>query len=93
MFNFLFRFIALLVAFAVIRSIIGMIARFFKQVTQNTQVPANPNQPPIIQSGGELRKDPVCGTFVSTGTSLKKTVNGEVIYFCSTTCRDKFKLA
>lgn len=43
-----------------------------------------------MQSAGELRKDPVCGTFVSTATSPKRVVNGETYYFCSTECRDKF---
>jgi uncharacterized protein len=41
--------------------------------------------------GGELKKDPVCGTFVPAATSLKKTVHGEVLHFCSSSCRDKYK--
>ena len=38
---------------------------------------------------GELKRDPVCGTFVSTAASVKKSVRGEVVHFCSTECRDK----
>jgi YHS domain-containing protein len=38
---------------------------------------------------GELKRDPVCGTFVSTAVSVKKSVRGEVLHFCSTECRDK----
>ncbi|HUA64040.1 MAG TPA: hypothetical protein VML19_35170 [Verrucomicrobiae bacterium] len=45
---------------------------------------------PQVPQGGELRRDPVCGTFVSTAVSLTKTVKGEVVYFCSKECRDKF---
>ncbi len=39
---------------------------------------------------GELKKDPVCGTFVAVSTSVKKTVHGEVVHFCSEACRDKY---
>jgi YHS domain-containing protein len=39
---------------------------------------------------GELKKDPICGTYVSTAGSLKQTVDGSTIYFCSKECRDKF---
>jgi YHS domain-containing protein len=40
--------------------------------------------------GGELKRDPVCGTFVATSTAFKKTVRGETIHFCSADCRDKY---
>ena len=40
---------------------------------------------------GELKKDPVCGTFISTETAFQKAVGGETMYFCSKECRDKYK--
>jgi len=43
------------------------------------------------QMGGELKRDPVCGTYVSTATSIKVTSGGQVIHFCSAACRDKFQ--
>jgi len=43
-----------------------------------------------VPEGGELRKDPVCGTYVSTVASLSEKVKGEMVYFCSSECRDKF---
>lgn len=46
---------------------------------------------PQVQAGGELKRDPVCGTYVSTAVSLSKTVKGQVVYFCSTECRDKYQ--
>lgn len=49
-----------------------------------------PGAPPV-QAGGELRRDPVCGTYVSTAVSITKKVNGEVLYFCSNECRDRYK--
>jgi YHS domain-containing protein len=41
----------------------------------------------------ELKKDPVCGTYVSAATSLTRTVNGSVVHFCSPECRDKYRVA
>ncbi len=48
-------------------------------------------QPPPVSPGGELKKDPVCGTYVSTATALQERVKEEVIYFCSRECRDKYR--
>jgi YHS domain-containing protein len=40
--------------------------------------------------GGELVKDPVCGTFVSAKSRHTKTIDGKTYSFCSRTCRDRF---
>jgi YHS domain-containing protein len=48
-----------------------------------------PGAPPL-QPGGELKRDPVCGTYVSTAVSVKRTVKGQVVHFCSQECRDKY---
>ncbi len=45
---------------------------------------------PRGQAPQSLKKDPVCGTFVSTATAMQKTKGGETYYFCSAECRDKF---
>jgi YHS domain-containing protein len=47
-------------------------------------------QPKPAAPGGELKKDPVCGTYVSTATGITRTVNGKVMYFCSNECREKY---
>jgi Cu+-exporting ATPase len=39
----------------------------------------------------ELRKDPVCGVYVSPETRVRKSVSGEEYFFCSESCRDRFK--
>ena len=49
------------------------------------------SRPPEVPSGGELKKDPVCGTYVSASASLTRTVNGAVLHFCSPECRDKYR--
>lgn len=91
------RFVVILLAsvllITVIRSIVGVIMRGFadllKGEAEKPQTASAPRRPEV-PVGGELKKDPVCGTFVSTATSLKKTVGGQTVYFCSPACRDKF---
>ena len=58
-----------------------------------TENPPGSKQPPSVPAGGELKKDPVCGTYVSTSASVTRTVNGEVLHFCSSECRDRYRLA
>jgi hypothetical protein len=45
---------------------------------------------PELQAGGDLKRDPVCGTYVSGAVSVKRTVKGIVVHFCSNECRDKY---
>jgi YHS domain-containing protein len=92
MFRLFFRFIVLLIIFAIIRYVITSVARFFSQVT-NPPTQRQPSQATSGTTGGELKQDPVCGTFVPTATSVKMTINGELVHFCSADCRDKFKVA
>ena len=92
MFRLFFRFIVLLIIFAIIRYIVTSVARFFSQAA-NPPAQRPPSQATSGATGGELKQDPVCGTFVPTTTSVKKTINGELVHFCSAACRDKFKVA
>jgi len=52
--------------------------------------PSGPRRPPVIASA-ELKKDPVCGTYVSTTASITSKVNGEIVHFCSPECRDRYR--
>ena len=38
-----------------------------------------------------MRKDPVCGTYVSVLAGVQQKVNGEMVYFCSDACRVKYR--
>jgi YHS domain-containing protein len=44
---------------------------------------------PLVVSG-EMKKDPNCGTYVSTELSLKSRYGGEVVHFCSRECQQQF---
>lgn len=92
MFRFILEFVGFLLFFAAVRTILSWIMRLFAQTvqTQGQQQSARTRQGGVLHSAGELRKDPVCGTFVPMQSSLKRTVNGETLYFCSVECRDRY---
>ena len=83
--------IASVLVITVVRSIIGIILKGFSDLFHPEQPGQRGTHAPAVPAGGELKKDPVCGTFISTTTSIQKRVGGEVYYFCSTECRDKFR--
>jgi len=84
----LYAIVAVL-AISLLRSVIGVLAKGFHDFVN----PAAQTQPrrPTVESGGELKRDPVCGTFISTSTALQKKVGKDVYYFCSEECKARFK--
>ena len=75
-----------LIFFLLLRSIL----RSIFAPPRNVPRPTAPPQEPTVVAGGELKKDPVCGTYISTSLAVTRKVKGEVVYFCSNECRDKF---
>jgi len=86
------RFFVILIVTALaitfLRSVMNLIARGFSDLTK-PQSPG-PNSAPSAPAGGELKRDPVCGTYIASSNSVRKIVNGETLYFCSPECRDKY---
>lgn len=85
---FFVEFVFPLLVFLVIRSILKNLFAGFRAASQ-ARTGGRP-EPPPVPAGGELKKDPVCGTYVSTATSLTRTVHGEIFHFCSKECRDRY---
>ena len=82
-----------LVLVTFLRMVVGLILNTMKGMMNSADVPpgtAGPTRPPTVPLSGELKKDPVCGTFVPVSTSFHKTVKGEAYHFCSAECRDKY---
>jgi YHS domain-containing protein len=84
--TFLVEFLLPLLLFLLVRN---MLRGFFagSQPRRAMQQP----QAPSVPLGGELKKDPVCGTYISAATALQEKVKGETLYFCSKECRDKYR--
>lgn len=83
--------VGLMFVLSVVRSLIGMITKATGQPDTAPQQRAGNASRPQPPPAGELKKDPVCGTFISTATAFQKYAGGQTHYFCSTECRDKFK--
>jgi len=96
MLEFLGRIFEILLVFALVRAVLGILLRIIRGIggpgnrqpaprTQTTS--ADPDNP---SAATLLHQDPVCGTYVAAGSSFRKISKGEVYHFCSEECRDKF---
>ena len=77
---------------SIIRGVIGVLTKGFADMVSPRQARTPPKRDDIPLSG-ELKKDPVCGTYTSTATAIKQTIGKETLYFCSAECRDKYAAA
>jgi YHS domain-containing protein len=88
--KFLFlRILLPILLFLILRSVIRGL---FASSPAASPAKRSPDPPPVATAGGELKKDPVCGTYVSAATSVRQKVAGELVYFCSDECRAKFRV-
>lgn len=39
----------------------------------------------------EMKKDPICGTYIPENQAIKYKAGGEIHYFCSEECKTKFR--
>ena len=77
----------------IVRMFVGVIFKGIGEMLQPSQPETASHRPgpaADVPIGGELKRDPVCGTYVPVSTSIKKTVRGELVHFCSADCRDKY---
>ena len=89
---FIIEIILPLLLFLLLRSFLKGLFQNRRDVSRRDTQPS-PSAPPPVFAGGDLKKDPVCGTYVSTSASVTRTVNGELLHFCSKECRDKYRAA
>jgi uncharacterized protein len=77
--------IAVITIITVMRSVLGLFR------PSGTAPPAAKPREAPRPVAEELKKDPVCGTFIAPSTAVRKMLGGETYYFCSAQCRDKFR--
>jgi YHS domain-containing protein len=67
-----------------LRGVLGILAKSLPSFFQ-------PDAPQRRQprAGGQLRRDPVCGAYVSEDIAVRKKVGNKTFFFCSEACRDK----
>lgn len=86
----LYIFLAIILI-SLLRSIIGIVGKGVAalfEADSSDRAASGGSEP---RKAGELKRDPVCGTYVATETSVKKTVAGQVVHFCSAACSEKYK--
>ena len=90
MFRIIFYLLCTVFLITFLRGVIGAVTKglgaLLNPASPRPKTPAGASVPLT----GELRRDPVCGTFVPTTTALKHVSGADTVHFCSTECRDKF---
>ncbi len=82
--TFLEEFLIPVILFLVVRSLLrGWFA-------PSRRAPARRDAVENLPRTTELKKDPVCGTYVAAGSGITRVVGGEVVCFCSEDCRNRF---
>ena len=96
MFRAIIYLVLTLLIITFIRMVIGILMKglgdAIRQEPPRTRAGA-PRSGPEMPGGGDLKRDPVCGTFVPAVSSISAKVRGEVFYYCSPACRDKHATA
>jgi hypothetical protein len=78
------------VILSLLRSVLEAIGKAFSSAASPSPAAPSAGAPRGQTAPQSLKKDPVCGTFVSVATAMQKSKGGETYYFCSAECRDKF---
>ena len=82
MYRLIFYVILLVLLARALRSLWGGIVEGLNQPSKSGGVPAR---------GVQMVRDPVCGTFVVPDQAVALLVGRDHVYFCSNTCRDKYR--
>jgi YHS domain-containing protein len=94
MFRIVLYLLLAVVLISVLRSVIGVVMKMMASFL-NTSSGPNPTPPSADahQLGGELHRDPVCGTYVAESTPHQRRISGQMFYYCSESCRERHALA
>src|SRR5208283_2135927 len=92
MFRAIFYLLLTVVVITVLKSIVGIVLKGVAEAMKPGSTAPGPasrpaNQVPLT---GELKKDPVCGTYIAAASSIQEKVGGQTVHFCSRECRDKY---
>ena len=86
--RFLVILIAILAAFVLLRSLLAPLVNAV--VALLAPSPSPPPSRVAAKPSSELKKDPVCGTFVAPELAVVEKLKGQTVHFCSKKCRDEY---
>jgi YHS domain-containing protein len=94
--RYIFFILALIILVPVIRGILGTFMRLLMSwahsgAAANGSGPQRPpSGPPPASGPSTLRRDPVCGAYVSEDIAVTVRDGNATLFFCSAACRDKY---
>jgi YHS domain-containing protein len=89
--TFLGRFLIFVLVVLLVSWAIWLVRRVRFWMRYFTGRPARAARPTAERPEVALRRDPVCGTYVSPEISFTLEQAGQVHHFCSAECREQFK--
>jgi YHS domain-containing protein len=95
MFRALLELIITILVAMVARALISSIMKGFGNASSQAFRADQPQQQQpnaAPQTGSELHKDPVCGTYVADTTAFRRQIAGNTFYYCSESCRARHSL-
>ena len=81
--------VALFVIRAIWKLLQGLMEGLSGRPQSTVTRPSPPSDPPAL--GVQMARDRVCGTYVVPERALSITDGRKSVYFCSATCRDKYR--
>lgn len=88
MFRFLGFLILALFAIALLRGVIGILAKLFTGGASSSPARAS-RATGKAPTGGVLRKCSICGTYTPETLGLKRIQSGQTMFYCSADCERK----
>jgi len=89
--RFLLRLLTIVAALLMLRSLLAPLVKAIAGWIRSGGAPSQTAAAGAAPGpSAELKKDPVCGAFVSTELAVTKKVNGQTLHFCSQKCRDEY---
>ncbi len=85
------RFIILLLRFVFLGLILYILYKVVKGEPLKFSFFKRKRRPKSTQKLEEMKKDPVCGTYLPESQALTYKYQGETYYFCSHDCKQKFQ--
>jgi hypothetical protein len=93
MFKIILYLLLIVVLISVLRSVIGVVTKILAAVLSAGSSTTATHSAETHQLGGDLHRDPVCGTYVAESTPHQRKVSGQVFYYCSEGCKERHALA
>ncbi|HTP88832.1 MAG TPA: hypothetical protein VMJ34_17900 [Bryobacteraceae bacterium] len=91
MFRLIYYLLVVVILISLLRGAVRMVRAMLAAFLSPAQTPPAKPVSASVPLTGELRRDPVCGTYIATTSAITHTAGGETLYFCSPACREKFR--